>query len=204
MQLSLQFHHAGLFALPPSPNHFKLQKTHPKRLLSLSLSDAARGFPCVAFLKHVFIIMSQARICLLPWYIFDMSERKVVVGVIINVFIYRINSYKIVSSRALKSKICYLESVVELEYHKHFFNYKKWSSLLWIRKVPYVYENVFVMTEICRFDVITLDNILQNSETEVLILRYLFISLMRCHVFHMGPQDKCSIGLNLMFKAGNK
>ena len=127
-----------------------------------------------------------------------------VVGVIINVFIYRINSYKIVSSRALKSKICYLESVVELEYPKHFFNYKKWSSLLWIRKVPYVYENVFVMTEICSFDVITLDNILQNSETEVLILRYLFISLMRCHVFHMGPQDKCSIGLNLMFKAGSK
>ena len=60
------------------------------------------------------------------------------------------------------------------------------------------------MTEICSLDVITLDNILQNIETEVFILRYLFISLMRRHVFHMGPQDKCSIGLNLMFKAGSK
>ena len=60
------------------------------------------------------------------------------------------------------------------------------------------------MTEICRLEVITLDNILQNIETEVFILRYLFISLMRRHVFHMGPQDKCSIGSNLMFKAGSK
>ena len=65
-----------------------------------------------------------------------------------------------VSLQALKSKISYLESVVELEYPKHFFNYKKWSSLLWIRKVPYVYDNVFAMTEICSLDVITLDNIL--------------------------------------------
>ena len=77
-------------------------------------------------------------------------------------------------------------------------------SLLWIRKVPYGYDNVFAMTEICSLDVITLDNILQNIETEVFILRYLFISLMRRHVFHMGPQDKCTIGLNLMFKAGSK
>ena len=60
------------------------------------------------------------------------------------------------------------------------------------------------MAEICTLDVITLDNILQNIETEVFILRYLFISLMRRHVFHMGPQDKCSIRLNLMFKTGSK
>ena len=60
------------------------------------------------------------------------------------------------------------------------------------------------MTEICSLNEITLDNILQNIETEVFILRNIFISLMRRHVFHMGPQDKCSIGLNLMFKAGSK
>ena len=27
---------------------------------------------------------------------------------------------------------------------------------------------------------------------------------MPCHVFHMGPQDKCIIRLNLMSKAGSK
>ena len=47
-----------------------------------------------------------------------------VVGVMINVFIYIMNSYKIVSLRAIKIKIRYLESVVELEYPEHFFNNK--------------------------------------------------------------------------------
>ena len=55
----------------------------------------------------------------MPRYIVD-----IVLGVTINVFINMINSYKIVSLRALKSKISYLWSVVELEYPKHFSDIK--------------------------------------------------------------------------------